>query len=90
MPRKRIPRALRRAVLGASPTCHWCGGQRGPWDCDHLIPHAQGGETTRENLVASCRSCNRRRQAKPSGRILEWVKYTERQIRQIMTASLAR
>jgi len=41
--------------------CHWCGE---PADtADHLIPRAMGGESTPDNLVPACRSCNSRRGA---------------------------
>jgi hypothetical protein len=29
-----------------------------PFEVEHIIPQAHGGETTRDNLALSCRSCN--------------------------------
>lgn len=41
-------------------TCRYCG--RTPPSVllvlDHVIPFSQGGQTTKENLVTSCESCN--------------------------------
>ncbi len=34
---------------------------RGVWEPDHLKPHSQGGSNLAQNLVASCKSCNRER-----------------------------
>jgi 5-methylcytosine-specific restriction endonuclease McrA len=44
-------------------TCQYCGDQppRSQLNLDHVIPRAQGGRTTWENIVASCVSCNRRK-----------------------------
>lgn len=32
-----------------------------PYELDHLIPRSEGGATTVENVVLSCRTCNRSR-----------------------------
>lgn len=29
------------------------------WDCDHVVPVSAGGKTTLDNLVPSCKRCNR-------------------------------
>ncbi len=41
--------------------CRYCGktGDEAPLEVDHMIPRVQGGETTAENLITSCRDCNR-------------------------------
>lgn len=45
-------------------TCRYCGIDDYPREwliAEHVIPEAQGGPTTEENLVTACRSCNRRK-----------------------------
>lgn len=60
-------RKLRLLVLQRDEfTCHWCGTEVTPEtaDVDHLTPRALGGEDNMENLVTSCRACNRSRGAR--------------------------
>jgi 5-methylcytosine-specific restriction endonuclease McrA len=44
-------------------TCMYCGAQPGSEELsiDHVVPRAQGGQTTWENCVLSCVDCNRRK-----------------------------
>jgi 5-methylcytosine-specific restriction endonuclease McrA len=44
-------------------TCQYCGRRfaRSELNLDHVIPRAQGGRSTWENVVCSCISCNRRK-----------------------------
>jgi 5-methylcytosine-specific restriction endonuclease McrA len=45
--------------------CFHCGTElTGPWDMDHLVPLSRGGPHIRSNVVASCRSCNRKRHSR--------------------------
>lgn len=45
--------------------CWWCGHVVGDvYDVDHRIPLSRGGTDDPENLVISCRSCNRKKGAK--------------------------
>lgn len=41
--------------------CQYCGGEfpRSELNLDHVIPRAQGGVSTWENVVCSCLRCNR-------------------------------
>lgn len=39
--------------------CAYCGTSEGPFEVDHIIPRAKGGENTIENVTVACRSCNR-------------------------------
>ncbi len=43
--------------------CQYCGQTRpaNQLSLDHVIPRAQGGKTTWENIVCSCMSCNSRK-----------------------------
>lgn len=59
---------LRKEVIEAfHRTCYWCGVQGGdmdpeanPWEIDRLVSGAKGGTYSRDNVVLSCRSCNRK------------------------------
>jgi 5-methylcytosine-specific restriction endonuclease McrA len=44
-------------------TCQYCGRRfaRSELNLDHVIPRAQGGRSTWENVVCSCIACNRRK-----------------------------
>jgi 5-methylcytosine-specific restriction endonuclease McrA len=44
-------------------TCQYCGRQlpRSELNLDHVVPRAQGGKTTWENVVCSCIVCNLRK-----------------------------
>ena len=38
--------------------CRYCGSKVPPFHVDHVYPVVNGGETTEDNLVTSCRMCN--------------------------------
>lgn len=51
----------RRAVFARDGwECQYCG-RRGSLTMDHVIPRSKGGDTSWENVVACCASCNRRK-----------------------------
>ena len=51
----------RRAVFARDGwTCQYCGA-RSNLTVDHVIPRSKGGDSTWENIVASCAPCNRRK-----------------------------
>ena len=51
----------RRAVFARDGwTCQYCGS-RANLTVDHVIPRSKGGDSTWENIVASCAPCNRRK-----------------------------
>jgi 5-methylcytosine-specific restriction endonuclease McrA len=63
----RVPRdthgrkITRRAVFARDGwTCQYCGS-RTNLTVDHVIPRSKGGDSTWENIVASCAPCNRRK-----------------------------
>lgn len=39
--------------------CGYCASEKGPFEIDHIIPRIRGGENILENVVVSCRRCNR-------------------------------
>ncbi len=61
MRRPQVSRAL--VLLRDGETCQYCGRQpgRAALTLDHIVPRAQGGATTWENIVAACRDCNARK-----------------------------
>jgi 5-methylcytosine-specific restriction endonuclease McrA len=63
----RVPRdahrrkITRRAVFARDDwTCQYCGS-RANLTVDHVIPRSKGGQSSWENIVASCAPCNRRK-----------------------------
>ncbi|HVP02869.1 MAG TPA: HNH endonuclease [Solirubrobacteraceae bacterium] len=51
----------RRAVFARDGwTCQYCG-TRSNLTVDHVIPRSKGGDSSWENIVASCAPCNRRK-----------------------------
>ena len=59
-------RQLRNAVIARDPICTVCC--RVPsTDADHIIPRAQGGQDTMENLRGRCHSCHSSKTAKRDG-----------------------
>lgn len=50
-------------------TCRYCGARGGRLECDHVIPVADGGLHTANNLVTACFCCNRSKAAMP---LAEW------------------
>lgn len=71
----RIPHRMtlplsRRSVLARDQyTCQYCGVQPGRTELtmDHVMPRSRGGQTSWENVVASCRSCNQRKGSRTPG-----------------------
>ena len=65
----RIPHPImlsptRRSVaLRDNYTCQYCGNAPGRalLTLDHIVPRSRGGQTTWENVVAACRTCNMRK-----------------------------
>lgn len=45
-------------------TCRYCGQVGGLLECDHVIPRSRGGGHGIENLVTSCKPCNREKRDK--------------------------
>lgn len=42
-------------------TCRYCGDDSVPLTVDHLVLWEEGGPSTEDNLVASCKKCNSKR-----------------------------
>ncbi|HEX6108997.1 MAG TPA: HNH endonuclease, partial [Ktedonobacteraceae bacterium] len=59
----RIPRiALQptrsNILLRDEESCQYCGKRSRELTLDHVVPRSRGGQSTWENLVASCKACN--------------------------------
>lgn len=62
-PRTRVRFSRHNIFLRDDSTCQYCARQlpRAELNLDHVIPRAQGGATTWENVVCSCIPCNLRK-----------------------------
>jgi len=56
--RSRVPFSRRNVLIRDGFTCVYCGAREGKMTIDHIIPISKGGNSTFENCVACCRSCN--------------------------------
>lgn len=53
--------------------CRYCGkGEGTPLTVDHLVLHSNGGPNVEENLVASCKPCNKKRGDMP---YVDWLNH---------------
>jgi 5-methylcytosine-specific restriction endonuclease McrA len=74
----RVPRAVqrkisRRALFARDGwRCVYCGDGHGRLTLDHVVPRSRGGESSWENVVTSCASCNH----KKGNRLLEETQMT--------------
>ena len=74
----RVPRAVqrkisRRALFARDGwRCVYCGTSGGRLTLDHVVPRSRGGESSWENVVTSCASCNH----KKGDRLLEETQMT--------------
>lgn len=60
LPRTKVRFSRYNIYLRDSNTCQYCGEQlpRVDLNLDHVVPRAQGGRTTWENVVCCCIDCN--------------------------------
>ena len=60
--REYIPYHIRKSILDRDNyTCRYCGSKNSPFHLDHVYPVIKGGETSEQNLVTSCVSCNQKK-----------------------------
>ncbi len=57
--RARAPLTRRAVFVRDGDRCQYCG--KAAENIDHVVPRSRGGEHTWENVVASCRPCNARK-----------------------------
>ena len=62
-PRRHVRYSRANVFARDAFTCQYCGAipARAQLNVDHVIPRAQAGKTSWENVVASCVRCNRRK-----------------------------
>ena len=58
--RASVPLSRRAVFARDAHRCQYCGRQAE--NLDHVLPRSRGGEHTWENVVASCRTCNARKE----------------------------
>ncbi len=58
IPRLALQPTRANILLRDEDTCQYCGRHTRELTLDHIIPRSRGGQSTWENLVASCRACN--------------------------------
>ncbi len=59
--RRRVPLSRRGVFARDGHRCQYCN--RAAENIDHVVPRSKGGTHTWDNVVASCRSCNSRKEA---------------------------
>ena len=69
VPRVALQPTRANILLRDDETCQYCGKRGRDLTLDHIIPRSRGGQSTWENLVASCKSCN----GKKGSRLLKEV-----------------
>jgi 5-methylcytosine-specific restriction endonuclease McrA len=58
--RSRVPLSRRAVFARDGHRCQYCG--RGAENLDHVFPRSRGGAHSWDNVVASCRPCNARKE----------------------------
>ena len=58
--RTRVPLSRRAVFARDGHRCQYCG--RGAENLDHVLPRSRGGPHSWDNVVASCRPCNARKE----------------------------
>ena len=58
--RSRVPLSRRAVFARDGQRCQYCN--RAAENIDHVVPRSKGGEHAWENVVASCRACNARKE----------------------------
>lgn len=69
IPRVALQPTRSNIMLRDDETCQYCGKHSRDLTLDHIIPRSRGGQSTWENLVASCKACN----GKKGNRLLKEV-----------------
>lgn len=69
----------RREILERDDsTCRYCGvREEGYMEVDHVVPASKGGSDEKSNLVACCRTCNRKKSNKPVESLTKAIPPTE-------------
>jgi len=65
---------IRKVFNRDKHTCQYCSQVGGKLEVDHVIPFSKGGTNDLNNLVTSCRRCNRQKKDKSVDEFLTWRK----------------
>ena len=69
--REPMPNGLRQAIFTRDGhVCRYCGENEGPFEIDHVLAVANGGDNSAKNLVVACVPCNR---SKGALMLSEWM-----------------
>ena len=84
MTRRRISAKERMQIFTrCGGVCHICGGKidggREPWDVEHIIPLAMGGEDEGENLAPAHQKCHRAKTVEDAAHIAKARRMRQRQ-----------
>jgi 5-methylcytosine-specific restriction endonuclease McrA len=72
--REPIQEELKENIVGRDGvSCHYCGKKttKAERQFDHLVPVVKGGKNKEENLVVSCKVCNRKKSSKDYDKFVE-------------------
>jgi len=61
LPYKKVVLTRKNILRRDSFKCGYCGRSDLPLTVDHIIPKAQGGGDTWENLICACTACNNKK-----------------------------
>jgi 5-methylcytosine-specific restriction endonuclease McrA len=69
VPKRRVRFSRYNIFARDKSICQYCGHRfsRSELNLDHVVPRAQGGTSTWENVVCSCHECNRRKGGRTPG-----------------------
>lgn len=59
-------------------TCAYCGCIGGVLEVDHIVPFSKGGSDDFNNLITSCRKCNRQKKDKSIDEFNKWKQNHEK------------
>lgn len=57
----RVPYSKKNIIFRDRYICQFCGTTENKMTIDHVIPKAQGGKSSFDNCVCSCKSCNNKK-----------------------------
>jgi 5-methylcytosine-specific restriction endonuclease McrA len=60
-PRRRVVLSKRNVLKRDNHQCQYCGRRDNKLTIDHVVPRTKGGQSTWENMVCACASCNNRK-----------------------------
>ncbi len=62
--RGKVPFSKQNLIVRENGRCAYCGTKTRALTIDHIIPRSRNGDTSFENCVAACKTCNGKKGAK--------------------------